>query len=183
MKVSASLGGVRVDLDGYRKALKRALATAIVQAASEWLFHVSDAVPSWTGASRATMQHLALKAGFHVDMAITNERGVDRTGLGLSNSTGDVLLDKADEGIVSFHYSTTLAHLIWNEFNNAMLVPDPTKFYTIRGEEKDYTNPALRKPGPYHFQEAGAKAVQQVFDRVELPNPADFIKRSKQMKV
>lgn len=177
MKITATLHDVSFDLDGYRQALKLALAEAISHAAFEWIQAVTLAVPTWSGASRATMQHLASKLGFAVEIAVSNTCPYgDRTSLGLSNATGDILTDRADEGIVSFYYSTTLPHLIWNEFNNANLPGqrDPTKWAPPR---------ELLNPGPYHFQEKGEKAVQRAFDNVKLPSPGDFVRSGKTIKV
>lgn len=174
MKISAKFASPRIDISKYRQALKASLSDAILYAALEWVLAVTDAIPSWSGASRATMQHLASKAGFSVEISISSPPSVgDRTSLGFANATGDIITEKADEGIVSFYYSTTLPHLIWNEFNNANVTPDVTKWKHAK----------LRDPGPYNFQEKGAKAVKQVFDRVTLPNPGDFMLRGKPTKV
>lgn len=176
MKLSfAKVNVPYVDMAGFKAALKAELAAAITRAAFEYVQTVADAVPSWSGASRATLMHLAARAGTNVEIQISNT-APNRVSLGLANSTGEIKLDEADGGKVSFTYSTTLPHLIWNEFNNAMVNPDPTKWRTPPRAGGDPSRPPLHQPGPYGFQQKGAAAVKRVFDQFQLPDPSKFIK-------
>ena len=57
------------------------------------------------------------------------------------------------KGVYTFTYSTTLPWLVWNEYHDANVDPDPTK----------YPPPAkLKKPGPYTSRpgRAGLHAVR-----------------------
>ena len=162
MKISANLKKPSVNLFGYRAALKQNLVELMSRATFEWLVNVMGAVPSWSGASRGTLLQLAATVGFHVDISVSQvaqERFGDRTSLGFANSEGGFDVGGADNGRISFHYATSLPHLVHNEFNNAMITPDPTK-WRHRG---DPSIPPLHHPGPYHFQEKGKKAVEAVF--------------------
>ena len=76
---------------------------------------------------------------------------------------GGLQIDRA-KGTYRFHYATTLEHLIYNELNNANVDPDPGLLYR------------LKQPGPYRFQEAGAKAFRQFAGKVRLPSPWKALK-------
>ena len=80
---------------------------------------------------------------------------IDRTGMGTASGDGQMVTDKKT-GEYSFTYSTTLPWLIWNEYHNANVEPDPTLFYR------------LIKPGPYNFQVIGARAFLRFADKVDL---------------
>ena len=66
-----------------------------------------------------------------------------------------------------FTYSTTLPHLIVNEYYNANLFRNPAT-----GEPYFH----LTNPGPYHFQEAGQRAFRQyASSQVSLPGWESFL--------
>src|SRR6476620_8661382 len=125
MRISATLRAPRVDFSKYRKALQEVLGDAIAQAAFQWLGATTAVIPVWSGASMATFQPLASAIGF--SLSVSPVSFADRVNLGLSNATGEITAD-ANTGNFTFKYSTTLAHLIYNEFNNANISPDPTLF-------------------------------------------------------
>lgn len=84
-----------------------------------------------------------------------------RIPMGLSASDGgfgEINVD-ANNGKFTFHYSTSLRHLIYNEYNNANLVG----FH-------------LRNPGPYRFQEIGQEAFRRFAQSVRLPSPFNHLK-------
>ena len=51
-----------------------------------------------------------------------------RIGQGMSESSGSKLSVNEPAGHYTFTYQTTLPWLIWNEFNDANVDPDPTKW-------------------------------------------------------
>jgi len=156
MKIKATFKVPRVDFAKYRARLQEVLGEAIVQAAFEWLGATTAAIPVWSGASLATFQPLASAIGFSLSVqptAFTN-----RVGLGLNNAVGEINTDTS-KGLFTFTYSTTLEHLIYNEFNNANISPDPSLFAR------------LLNPGPYKFQEKGLAAFKRVAADVRLPEP------------
>lgn len=104
----------------------------------------------------ATFQPLASKIGMTLAISPTVKRG--GLNMGLNNATGEFIAD-ADKGKFEFTYSTTLAHLIYNEFNNANISPDPGLYSQ------------LINPGPYRFQEKGLEAFQRVAADARLPEP------------
>jgi len=77
--------------------------------------------------------------------------------MGVTQSDGKLTADK-QTGEYTFTYSTTLPWLIWNEYHNANVEPDPTLFYR------------LIDPGPYNFQAVGARAFLRSADSVALPS-------------
>ena len=161
MKIKATFRVPRVDLTRYREALNQSLGEAIAQAAFAWLGATTAAIPVWSGASLATFQPLASELG--IALSIAPVSFVDRISLGLSKAEGSVTVDST-KGKYEFSYSTSLEHLIYNEFNNANISPDPTLFSR------------LITPGPYEFQKKGLDAFEKVARDVRLPAPTYSIK-------
>jgi len=167
MKFKGTLKAPRIDLSGYRAALHKQLSEAIIEAAYEWLdATVIALIPQWSGASVSTFYHLARAVGFSLT-AGTAGVAPDRRSEGRRASDGGLEIDRA-KGTYHFHYATTLRWLIHNEFNTPDT--DPNVFYR------------LKTPGPYHFQEASAKAFRQYAQKVRLPDPRRHVKIS-QIKI
>lgn len=145
------------------------MTAAITHAAFEYVMATTALIPVWSGASHATFLHLSRAIGFQ--LSITQQPNAPRrVNYGLRNSSGSFEAD-VNAGIFSFEYETHLRHLIYNEYNNANLTPDPGLFFR------------LLQPGPYNFQEAGREAVLRSFRDLELPDPRPFIKiKSKRVK-
>lgn len=156
MKLKASFNAPRINMDAYRAALNERLGDAIAHAAFIWIEATVPLIPVWSGASRATFRPLASKIGLAI--AISPRAFVTRMSLGESQSSGSVTTD-ANSGKFTFTYATSLAHLIYNEFNDANASPDPTLFAR------------LLNPGPYRFQEAGQRAFNEFAAGVRLPDP------------
>ena len=168
MKFRGTLSIPSLDLSGYLARLDKVLTDAIQNAAREWLHATVVEVPVWSGASVATFLKLAAAVAFPLGVSpITGVKS--RIPIGTANSTGSLDLDKA-AGKYTFTYGTTLAHLIWNEFNNANTSPDPTLFAS------------LHNPGPYHFQAKGKDAFDRATGGVSLPAVSEFV-TAKSVKV
>jgi len=164
MKFTAQFSIPRIDVAAYRNALDSHMRAAIAQGLMEWLEAVLAEIPVWSGASRATFVKLAGQIGYNLSVApaaveaahgLFTER-IDRTGIGRAQSDGKLTADK-ETGEYTFPYSTTLPWLIWNEYHNANVEPDPTLFYR------------LIEPGPYNFQVTGARAFLRFAETVDLP--------------
>lgn len=155
MKWSATLRLPRINLAVYRQQLHEHLTRALTDATVEWLGATNTLIPVWSGASIATFVPLASLVNFELQGGPnTSSPGTpDRTSLGLGSGTGDFSAD-ADAGQYHFTYSTTLAHLIFNEFNDA----NSHGFH-------------LHFPGPYQFQLAGLAAFNKFAATVRLPDP------------
>lgn len=156
MRIKATFRVPRVDFSKYRQALQETLGDAIAHAALEWLGATTALIPVWSGASLATFMPLASQIGFQ--LAVTPIAWKDRVSIGLQNATGTLTADSS-KGQFEFSYSTTLPWLIYNEFNNANITPDPTLF------------DRLLNPGPYHFQERGLETWKKFAEGVRLPAP------------
>lgn len=165
MKMTADFHAPRLDLSKYEQMLREHLTAKIIAAAQDWLTATTFKIPIWTGASIATFLPLAQAASFPLTLygrGSPLSLGLEsRISLGLNNADGYLSIDDP-KGSYTFTYSTTLAHLIWNEFNNANIHPDPTK----------WPPPAeLINPGPYEFQRVGEMAFDRYAAGVRLPDP------------
>lgn len=156
MKLKATFRVPRYDITAYQQLLQDRLGRAIADAAAEWLGAVMFLIPVWSGASHGTFKPLASQIG--LQLVIAPRAFVNRVSFGEANATGEVTMDAA-AGRFTFSYSTTLAHLIYNEFNNANRTPDPTLFAR------------LIQPGPYQFQAAGEQVFREFAESVRLPDP------------
>jgi hypothetical protein len=164
MKLTGTLSGPNLDLAGYLSKLDQVLTAAIQNAAREWLHATVVEVPVWSGASVATFLKLAAAVAF--PLGVSPVTGApNRIPLGEGASTGSLELDKG-KGRYTFTYGTKLAHLIYNEFNNANTSPDPTLF----GH--------LLEPGPYNFHAKGKDAFDRAAGGVRLPAVRDFIRET-----
>lgn len=164
MKFTAQFSIPRIDVAAYRNVLDAHMKDVIAQALMEWLEAVLAGIPVWSGASRATFVKLAQQIGYGLPVApaavetahgLFTER-INRTWMGTAQSDGKLTADK-ETGEYTFTYSTTLPWLIWNEYHNANVEPDPTLFYR------------LIEPGPYNFQVTGARALLRFAETVDLP--------------
>lgn len=158
MKFTAKLFTPRLNLEGYKKALHQYMLEAISRGISIWLDTVLMEIPTWSGASRATFAKLAQTISYNIPNAPTV---ANRIGEGVGSSAGSL---ESDKGRYVFHYSTTLPWLIWNEYNNANVNPDPSLFYRVI------------KEGPYNFQLKGALVFTRFASTVVLPPVAPSIK-------
>jgi hypothetical protein len=160
MKVTYSFYCPRIDVEAYRKTLDRQMREALAQGLMAWLDAALIEIPNWSGASRATFWRVAEIIGASVDAS------GPRFAIGHAAGIGSSVMD-ASKGIYTFTYGTTLPWLVWNEYHNANVDPDPTK----------YPPPAkLLNPGPYGFQEKGARAFQRSAEDVRLPKVSPFVK-------
>jgi hypothetical protein len=162
MKITARFEMPRLDVVAYRKALAEELSVLITQAAFEWVLAATAEIPVWSGASHATFLHLTRVLGYQLAI---NEAGnaPRRVNYGLSNSSGSLDIDPG-AGQFSFSYETDLKHLVYNEYNNANLSPDPGLFSR------------LKQPGPYHFQDKARAAYVRATAGLALPDLRRFIK-------
>lgn len=165
MKFTGFLFAPRINLQKYLNALHDELSEQLALACFEWLNATAANIPQWSGASAATFLHLAREIGYSLPIS---QSGIapNREALGLRHGDGKFTVEK-DRGRYSFTYTTTLKHLIYNEFNNANIIPDDTLFSR------------LLQPGPYRFQEAGQVAFRRVASTVRLPNPFKSIEIEK----
>jgi hypothetical protein len=111
-------------------------------------------IPTWSRASRATFESLAQAVGFTVTYG-PRTAPFDGLSEGLSSGFGGV--EKISKGHYEFYYKTNLAHLVFNEDNQAFKGVGGVFFRLIQ-------------PTPYHFLEAGQKAFIDFSKTVSLPD-------------
>lgn len=159
MRLSGIFQVPRVNISRYRAALKERLTATLKEAVVKYLQATAmDKVPVWSGASRATFSKLAQQADFMLTIALAS-KAPNRIAWGESEGIG--LFETDTPGLASFTYSTTLPHLIINEYYNANTFQNPqTGAYYFH----------LTNPGPYHFQEAGEAAFRASVAQMELPS-------------
>lgn len=165
MKFTGTFFAPRIDLSVYKQALHDELKERLAEATFQYLDAVLARVPVWSGASAATFLHLARTIDFPLNIA-----PVTRLGFGISygESHGAGKFDDGSkEGLFLFTYTTTLAHLIYNESHNGNAEPGPGQFGV------------LKTPGPYRFQEFGRIAFEKVAKASRLPSPFQSLKLRK----
>jgi hypothetical protein len=153
MHMSARFQVPKVNLARFKEALHARLSECLAQAAAIWLQTTATGiVPVWSGASRATFSELAGYVGYVLSFPIQSD-APNRIGWGVSEGTGTFMLQTdVAKGLYQFSYSTTLPHLMINEYYNANLFTNP-----LTGQPYFH----LIHPGPYHFQEAGQEAFRR----------------------
>lgn len=148
-----------LDLTAYRQILNAEMESLIREAARVWL-RVASAIPVWSGESKATFRPLADLVDFPLSISPALH-ALRRAGI--SHDVGDID-GGAQNGFFAFEYATDLKHLIYNEFHNANIDPDPSLFSR------------LRNPGPYHFQTRALAAFESFARSVRLPDPRNAIR-------
>jgi hypothetical protein len=159
MKFTASLAAPSLDLAMYRKALDAHMKAVVAQGLMEWLDAVLAEIPVWSGASRATFIPLASRISYGVPIS---PKVISRIGTGIASSAGPLEIDE-EKGRYAFEYRTWLPWLVWNEYHNANVDPDPGLF------------DRLLKPGPYNFQVKGYEAFQRFSRTVDLPAVGRYV--------
>ena len=153
MRFRAKLNLIKLD-KRQRPAIDEYAKIVIEQAARIWVRTALDIIPTWSGASRATLQALASAVDEHVAIDVRGD-APDRIALGRLYSSGGI--NKVESGHYEFYYETSLRYLIANENQNVK----PGTF-GLRG--------SLVTPTPYQFREAGNRAVKAYLDQVrDLP--------------
>lgn len=135
----------------------------MVQGVTAWLTQADILVPVWSGASKATFTELANEVNFNLSI-VKAVRAPNRIAKGRSAGQGDLKID-ARNAIGEATYSTTLDHLVFNEFNNANAGGDPKVFSR------------LKNPGPYNFLEQANAAFEAATDDFQFPRPKFRITR------
>ncbi len=169
MKWKTEFTAITLDLKAYRAELDRYMKDWVTQAAQAWLHATVIAIiPTWSKASRATFQALAHEVGMSIPYGPLRSR-TDREGLGLASGDGGLALKPASFRW-HFWYQSSLRYLAYNEYNKAVFGDGPHAPFSRSG---------LIHPTPYRFQEAGAKEFGEFARHTQLPNPFNFLKRSK----
>jgi hypothetical protein len=162
MRMTAILQVPRLDVAAYKKRLAEDITAALTHAAFEWVQAALTGLPIWSGASAATFLKLSRELGFQISVD-PKGNAPNRVSYGEKHSSGSFEAN-ANTGVFSFSYETDLRWLVFNEFNNANITPDPGLFAR------------LLTPGPYHFQERARAAYLRAINGVSLPDVRAFVK-------
>ena len=168
IRFEVQLQKARIDKRAWLNQLAIEMEQSLEEALIAWLNAATAPIPVWSGASLGTFSHLAERVNFILRISPT-PRGSqlgEGESAGKAQSTGTIDID-SKRGLFNAEYSTSLEHLIFNEFNNANLGGDPKVFSR------------LRSPGPYGFLAAGREAFERVVSQAELPSkvPLKITKR------
>jgi len=170
VKFTARFKTIEIDEAKWEKRLKTRLEKNLKKAAIVWLnATVLLAIPTWSGASRATFLKLARAVGFGLTISGIKATSSDNSRalgprVGFQQSQGKV--SGYNKGRITFTYGTTLFHLVFNEFNNANQNPTAGRLFS-----------RLNEPGPYNFRRIGQAAFEDfVKDVIELPSPWKALK-------
>lgn len=156
MHIRAVFKAPRLNLAKYRRKLHEQLTRALVESCQVWLT-AAVGLPIWSGASVATFTPLASHVAFA--LAPTPVGGApNRVAIGIANGSAEFEAGTGRPGLYTFTYSTTLPHLIVNEYHNANLFLGPNGPYFH-----------LKNPGPYHFQKKAEQAFRSFVPTIELP--------------
>jgi hypothetical protein len=147
-----------MDMGDYQRRLHEQLSEEIAHVASVWLEAVLQEIPIWSGASWATFTRLSRAIGSTLAISPTS---LNRISYGQRHGNGALTADKKKVEY-TFEYSTDLRWLVHNEFNSPGSDPN------VWGR--------LKKPGPYHFQQAGQTAFEKYAANIRLPNPWKSLK-------
>ena len=129
----------------------------IRNAAEVWMDAALQIIPSWSGASRATLEALGDAINYPKPIFIgTASNAPLRTALGRLSSSGGIRRIQA--GVFNFYYRTNLSYLIANETKT---VAPGTE--GLRG--------AMKTPTPFMFRAAGDAMAQYYVSQLQLPLP------------
>jgi hypothetical protein len=158
MKMTCSFSLMKLNTGNYKKALDTEMLKKLKEAVGVWIQAAITVIPVWSGASHGTFLKLASKIGMTFSIS---------GGGGFPGMTGPVYGDAHSQGRLTnwggayiAEYSTTLWHLIYNEYNNANANPEAGHVYS-----------RLIRPGPYMFQDKANAAFSAYIDNVRMPSP------------
>lgn len=160
LKFTGTIRKPGIDVRAWKARVITEMREQLKEVAHAWLEAAMSPIPTWSGASLGTFSDLASEVEFSYSISPTSRGRVMGLGPaeGAARSTG-VFGGDDKRGEFFFEYTTTLEHLIFNEFNNANTTFDPHIFYR------------LRKPGPYRFQEKGRVAALAAMQDITFPLP------------
>ncbi len=167
MKLKFEYTWIGFNIAKYKRIIDKHLAEDLTEGGREWLSAALAVIPVWSGASHGTFLKVANKLGISITVSSqTNLPGALGPGAGYSASAATLVVK---DGLHTIEYSTSLWHLVYNEYKNANLDPGSGRLFA-----------KLKQPGPYGFQEVGAVAFSSFAKTVKLPNPFIAVKRRTQ---
>ncbi len=156
MRFKATFVKPRIDFAKWRRALDDDIGMTLELAVVAWLNAATAPIPTWSGAARGTFSELAARVNFALSIQPTPLGA--QIGLGAAAgraASSGTLTNDPKRGIYQAEYSTSLEHLIFNEFNDGNT--DPRVFSR------------LKNPTPYGFLAKGNAAFSQAASKATLP--------------
>ncbi len=166
MKMTFDYELMKLYVRRYEKEMEEVVLDGLMHGGVKWLYACLAEIPVWQGASHGTFIKIAEKLGATVTISaiagIPGARMAKTAADGKAQSTGKLIREK---GKFILEYSTTLWHLVYNEYKNGNVNKKEARvFYR------------LIRPGPYNFQAIGAAEFAKVAKTVRLPNPWKTLK-------
>jgi len=153
MKILNRIRRLKTNILAFLGNLDATSEKAARQAGKIWVETAITQVPSWSGASLATFQHLANAVGVTVPILV-EQNAPDRVALGRLNSRGG--LERLGKGKWRFYYENNLRYLSANETRTVGVGEFGVKW-------------GLVEPTPYDFRAAANAAAERFLRNVELP--------------
>lgn len=162
MKMIAVQNGFVLDLTVIKPLLHKRFSASLDAGIKAWVTTADRLIPTWSGASRATLIELGRKVG--VEISIIPADGVkSRIALGQQSTPAPVIRKSRQFGEYFFQWSTHLTHLVTNETQD---VNEAMKF-------------RLRTPTPYEFRKAAGDAFRQaLMAELKRESPESIIRKS-----
>jgi len=174
LKFKTRLTKFNLDMDKYRGHVAEKMRNELRKAVRVWLnATVRTVVPTWSGASRATFEVLAKKAGASISYG-PQKSYKDRKPLGRKESFATLSVDRK-AGQYFFEWGTTLRYFILNNYTTQTYTPGAKD----TGSGVILYKKGLDNPGPYNLDQKGEKALKDFVASVSLPSPFNFIGKRK----
>ncbi len=157
---------ISIDVAKYTRILDKSLIDDLQAGGREWLTTALAVIPVWSGASHGTFLKVSHKLGMSISISSTTSFP-EALGPGAGKSASAATLIGKD-GLHTIEYSTSLWHLVYNEYSNANLDPGGGRLFA-----------KLKQPGPYGFQGIGGIAFSAFAQSVKLPPVTPAIKLKK----
>ncbi len=156
MKFTFNYATMHLITAGYKGELDRKLHQALIDGGIAWLNAARAIIPVWSGAAHGTFLKLAAKLGtsFSIGGGVPWLIGPP---YGYARSAARMVVG---DGTYILEYSTSLWHLVYNEYNNANANKKAAHVFSH-----------LKTPTPYHFQERAGEVFKQFAQTVKLPSP------------
>lgn len=172
MRLTGTYISLLYDQVSHRKYVQRRMKEILMLGIKAYVNEAKNAIPAWSGASRAALTQIAGFAGVpifgpgpssRVQNTSPQPHAPDRTGQGAASESFTVDEGGLEQGKIFFRWSSNLFYLIANDRENMNIL---WGFHLIN-------------PGPYHLHQhcsdAAKAAMGEEMERFRL-NTRDFIK-------
>ncbi len=157
---------LKLDTEKYMQIVNKELIEDLKAGGALWLDKCLSIIPVWSGASHGTFLKIAAEIGRSVSVATRSSvPGLMGPSAGSAASSASM---ETSGGVYTITYTTSLWHLVYNEYNNANADPKAARLFA-----------RLLQPGPYNFQVQGSEVFKSFAKQVRLPSPWKALTRVK----